>query len=83
MADNSLGGLGLPKVERPVFPLPPGDPLDAPFRDQPFVVRHPFARGEGKSLTPEQVVLRASLRGELITRDDKEAFTAARLRGGV
>ena len=25
--------------------------------------------------------LRASLRGELITRDDKEAFTAARFRG--
>ena len=51
-----LGSLGVPKVERPVFPLPPGDPLDAPFRDQPFVVLHPFARGEGKSLTPEQVV---------------------------
>jgi heptosyltransferase I len=50
-----LESLGLPKVERPVFPLPPGDPLDAPFRDQPFVVLHPFARGEGKSLAPEQV----------------------------
>ncbi len=51
-----LGSLGLPKVERPVFPLPPGDPLDAPFRDQPFVVLHPFARGEGKSMTSEHVV---------------------------
>ena len=51
-----LGSLGLPKVERPVFPLPPGVPLDAPFRDQPFVVLHPFARGEGKSLAPEHVV---------------------------
>ena len=51
-----LGSLGLPKVERPVFSLPPGDPLDAPFRDQPFVVLHPFARGEGKSMTPEHVV---------------------------
>ena len=51
-----LESLGLPKVERPVFSLPPGDPLDAPFRDQPFVVLHPFARGEGKSLTPEHVV---------------------------
>ena len=51
-----LESLGLPKVERPVFSLPPGDPLDSPFRDQPFVVLHPFARGEGKSLTPEDVV---------------------------
>ena len=51
-----LESLGLPKIERPVFPLPPGDPLDAPFRDQPFVVLHPFARGEGKSLAPEGVI---------------------------
>ena len=51
-----LEGLGLPKIERPVFPLPPGDPLNGPFRDQPpFVVLHPFARGEGKSLAPERV----------------------------
>ena len=51
-----LGGLGLPKIERPVFPLPPGVPLDGPFRNQPFVVLHPFARGEGKSLKPDHVV---------------------------
>jgi ADP-heptose:LPS heptosyltransferase len=51
-----LGGLGLPKIERPVFPLPPGVPLNGPFRNQPFVVLHPFARGEGKSLEPEHVV---------------------------
>ena len=51
-----LGGLGLPKIERPVFPLPPGVPLNGPFRNQPFVVLHPFARGEGKSLEPDHVV---------------------------
>jgi heptosyltransferase I len=51
-----LGGLGLPKIERPIFPLPPGVPMDAPFRDQPFIVLHPFARGEGKSLAPENVI---------------------------
>ena len=50
-----LESLGLPKVEQPVFPLPPGLPLDAPFCHQPFVVLHPFARGEGKSLAPEHV----------------------------
>ncbi len=51
-----LGSLGLPKIERPVFPLPPGVPLAAPFRDRPFVVLHPFARGEGKSLAAEHVI---------------------------
>ena len=51
-----LGGLGLPKIERPAFPLPPGVPLDGPFRNQPFVVLHPFARGEGKSLKADHVV---------------------------
>jgi heptosyltransferase I len=51
-----LGSLGLPKIERPIFPLPPGVPMDAPFRDQPFIVLHPFARGEGKSLAPENVI---------------------------
>ena len=51
-----LGGLGLPKIERPAFPLPPGVPLNGPFRNQPFVVLHPFARGEGKSLEPDHVV---------------------------
>jgi heptosyltransferase I len=51
-----LESLGLPKIERPIFPLPPGVPMDAPFRDQPFVVLHPFARGEGKSLAPEHLL---------------------------
>jgi heptosyltransferase I len=51
-----LRSLGLPKTHRPVFPLPPGIPLDAAFRHQPFVVLHPFARGEGKSLAPEHVI---------------------------
>ena len=47
---------GLPRVDRPVFPLPPGTPVDAPFRDKPFIVLHPFARGEGKSLSLEHVM---------------------------
>ncbi len=51
-----LESLGLPKIERPIFPLPPGIPMDAPFRDQPFVVLHPFARGEGKSLAPDKAI---------------------------
>jgi heptosyltransferase I len=51
-----LETLGLPKIERPLFPLPSGVPLEAPFRKQPFVVLHPFARGEGKSLAPEDVI---------------------------
>jgi heptosyltransferase I len=51
-----LRSLGLPKIEQPAFPLPPGIPVDAPFRDQPFVVLHPFARGDGKSIAPEHIL---------------------------
>jgi heptosyltransferase I len=51
-----LGSLGLPKIERPIFPLPPGVPMEAPFRDRRFIVLHPFARGEGKSLAAENVI---------------------------
>jgi ADP-heptose:LPS heptosyltransferase len=29
--------------------------LNAPFRNQPFIVMHPFARGEGKSLSLEHI----------------------------
>jgi heptosyltransferase I len=51
-----LESLGLPKIERPRFPLPPGIPLEGAFRDGPFVVLHPFARGDGKSMAPEHVL---------------------------
>jgi len=51
-----LETLGLPRVHTPVFPLPPGTPLDAPVCNRPFILLHPFARGEGKSLAQEHVM---------------------------
>jgi heptosyltransferase-1 len=51
-----LETLGLPKVTNPVFPLPPGTPCDADLHDSPFVLLHPFARGEAKSLSQAHVI---------------------------
>lgn len=53
--------LGIPRPDRPEFQLPEGK-LPAGFSTiTPFVVLHPYARGEGKSLTPAMV--RAFIRG--------------------
>ncbi len=44
--------LGLPVLEKPGFWLPNGTlPLDTPH--EPYILLHPFSRGQGKSLTPE------------------------------
>ncbi len=44
--------------EKLCFPLPAGEPLPATVvPDQPFVLLHPFSRGEAKSLTIPQVRL--------------------------
>jgi heptosyltransferase I len=52
---RALDALGVPQPENPEFTLPEGtSPVGAP--QGPFVLLHPFARGQGKSLTPEQVV---------------------------
>jgi len=50
---RSLQTLGLPPVEEPEFILPCGEPTRQ--INKPFVLLHPFARGEGKSLTEEQI----------------------------
>lgn len=50
---RALETFGLPKVENPEFPLPPGS-LPATLSGQKFILLHPFARGNGKSLTSEQ-----------------------------
>ena len=48
--------LGISRPTSPQFTLPLGE-LPAGFTvPQPFVVLHPYARGAGKSLTPDQVV---------------------------
>ena len=52
-----LETLGLPKVTHPTFPLPPGTPCDAGLHgNAPFILLHPFARGEAKSLSQAQVI---------------------------
>ncbi len=49
---KTLERFGLPRIDKPVFTLPAGTPLQDPLPDGPRIVLHPFARGEGKSLTP-------------------------------
>jgi heptosyltransferase-1 len=51
-----LETLGLPRVTNPVFPLPPGTPCDADLRGTRFILLHPFARGEAKSLSQTQII---------------------------
>ena len=48
--------IGAPLPDAPLeWPLPQGNaPREAPLLS-PFILLHPFSRGEGKSLTPEQV----------------------------
>lgn len=53
--------LGIPRPDRPEFPLPAGRLPEGFSTGAPFVVLHPYARGEGKSLAPELV--RAFIRG--------------------
>ncbi len=50
-----LETLGLPRVTNPVFPLPQGTPHDASLQNRTFILLHPFARGEGKSLSQAHV----------------------------
>jgi len=53
---RALAPLGIPSVEHPEFTLPAGTQPKG-VSPGPFVLVHPFARGRGKSLTPEQVVM--------------------------
>ena len=53
---RTLETLGLPRVTDPVFRLPSGTPFDASFESGAFILFHPFARGEAKSLRHEHVV---------------------------
>ena len=52
---RALETLGLPKVMKPMFPLPQGTPPDGCPRMGTFILLHPFARGEAKSLSQRQV----------------------------
>jgi heptosyltransferase-1 len=53
---RTLETLGFPRVTDPVFRLPSGTPLDASLGACAFVLFHPFARGEAKSLSHEHVL---------------------------
>lgn len=49
-----LAPLGVKQPKTPVFPLPEGEfPKGTP--SEPFIVLHPYSRGEGKSLTSEAI----------------------------
>jgi heptosyltransferase-1 len=50
-----LDALHVPRPIKPAFPLPAGDPVDGLRTSPPFVLFHPFARGDGKSLTKGQI----------------------------
>ena len=58
---GALEVLGIPKVERPEFVLPAGKLPEGFNTAAPYVVLHPFARGEGKSLNG--AMIRAFARG--------------------
>lgn len=47
--------VGIPRPDRPEFLLPAGKLPEGFATGTPFLVLHPYARGEGKSLTPEHV----------------------------
>lgn len=53
--------LGIARPDRPEFLLPAGKLPEGFSSDIPFIVLHPYARGEGKSLTAEHV--KAFIRG--------------------
>lgn len=52
---RSLETLGLPETTAPEFWLPPGEKPATLHLEAPYVLLHPFARGEGKSLSAFQV----------------------------
>ena len=47
--------LGITRPARPEFELPEGRLPEGFSPEQPYVVMHPYSRGEGKSLTPEMI----------------------------
>jgi len=53
--------LGIPRPGRPEFSLPAGTLPEGFSTGVPYVVLHPYSRGQGKSLTPRMV--RAFIRG--------------------
>ncbi len=52
---RSLETLGLPEEKTPEFWLPPGEKPATVRLETPYVLLHPFARGEGKSLSAAHV----------------------------
>jgi ADP-heptose:LPS heptosyltransferase len=52
---RSLEKIGIPSPANPEFWLPAGDKPSKIKVDAPYVLLHPFARGEGKSLSAAQV----------------------------
>lgn len=50
-----LDALGIPRPDRAEFELPQGKLPAGFFSRDPYVVLHPYARGAGKSLTPEMI----------------------------
>ena len=52
---RSLKTLGVPRPAQLEFTLPAGTPPSTSVAG-PFILLHPFGRGAGKSLTPEQVI---------------------------
>ena len=55
LAVHATGGAPAPPSAALRWPLPHGSAI-ADFEPTPFVLLHPFSRGAGKSLTPEEVV---------------------------
>jgi len=50
-----VSDLGIPVTRPLVFPMPEGEPVQGFDPSEPFILIHPFSRGEGKSLSGENL----------------------------
>jgi ADP-heptose:LPS heptosyltransferase len=68
--------LGIPALRPLIFPMPAGDPIPDFDPAEPFLLIHPFARGNGKSLSPESLAglcnLFAPIRIVIVGRTDTQ-----------
>ncbi len=72
-----LDRMGIPRPDRPEFELPEGGLPEGFSIRQPYVVIHPYSRGQGKSLTAQMIQAfsegASPLRVVIVGRGDAEA----------
>lgn len=74
-----VSDLGIPVLRPLVYPLPEGEPPEGFDPIAPYLLIHPFSRGDGKSLTREQLSLLCKLLAPIrvvVAGRTEEAFEA-------